>query len=82
MRKMSPLSIRCLIHGAELPQQVLATDKLITVQMNTYFVGNSKCQASSKQRALHGRVQGKRVSEGFSVRLMAGKRGRDKFLSI
>ena len=81
MRKMSPLSIRCLIHGAELPQQVLAADKLITVQMNTYFVGNSKCQASI-QRALHGRVQGKRVSEGFSVRLMAGKRGRDKFLSI
>jgi hypothetical protein len=39
-----------LIHGAELPQQVLATDKFITVQMNTYFVRNSKCLTSTQER--------------------------------
>ncbi len=60
MRKMSPLSIRCLIHGVELPQQVLAADKLITIQMNTYFVKNSKCQASTR-----GRFMGEFKVRGF-----------------
>ena len=50
MRELIPSLNPFLIHGPELPQQVLATDKLITVQMNTYFVRNLKCQTSTRGR--------------------------------
>jgi hypothetical protein len=60
MRKLIPSLNPFLIHGAELPQQVLAKDNLITVQMNTYFVGNSKCQASTR-----GRFMGEFKVRGF-----------------